>query len=80
MRWPKIIPWKACTVPSSNPCEQLWDVLNDSEGFANVLFKSIELREVHYPTLKRFWADAQAVLSLIGRPWLQPQAKATVES
>ena len=67
--------------PELNPCEQLWDVLKDTEGFANGLFESIEnLRKALHPGLKRFWDDAQAVLSLIGRPWLQSQANATAKS
>ena len=28
--------------PELNPCEQLWDVLKDTEGFSNGLFESIE--------------------------------------
>ena len=67
--------------PELNPCEQLWDVLKDTEGFANGLFESIEnLRKALHPGLKRFWDDAQAVLSLIGRSWLQSQANATAKS
>jgi transposase len=63
-----------------NPCEQLWDVLKDIEGFSNRLFESIEnLRKALRPGLQRFWDDAQAVLSLIGRPWLQSQANATAK-
>jgi len=66
--------------PELNPCEQLWDVLKDTEGFANGLFDSIaNLRKALRPGLQRFWDDAQAVLSLIGRPWLQSQANATVK-
>ena len=67
--------------PELNPCEQLWDVLKDTEGFANGLFESIEkLRKALHPGLKRFWEDAHAVLSLIGRPWLRSQANATAKS
>jgi transposase len=66
--------------PQLNPCEQLWDVLKDTEGFANGVFESIEnLRKALLPDLQRFWDDAQAVLSLIGRPWLQSQANATAK-
>jgi hypothetical protein len=50
-------------------------------GFANRLFESIEnLRKALRPDLQRFWDDAQAVLSLIGRPWLQSQANATTKN
>jgi hypothetical protein len=64
-----------------NPCEQMWDGLKDTEGFANGLFESIEnLRKALRPELKRFWDDAQAVLSHIGRPWLQSQANDTAKS
>jgi transposase len=67
--------------PELNPCEQLWDVLKDTEGFSNGLFESISsLRKALRPGLERFWDDAQAVLSLIGRPWLQSQANATAKS
>jgi len=39
--------------PELNPCEQLWDVLKDTEGFANGLFESIEnLRKALHPGLK----------------------------
>jgi hypothetical protein len=55
--------------PELNTCEQLWDVLKDTEGFSNGLFESIEkLRKSLQPGLQRFWDDAQEVLSLIGRP------------
>jgi len=67
--------------PELNPCERLWDVLKATEGFSNGLFESIEnLRKALRPSLQRFWDDAQAVLSLIGRPWLQSQANATVKN
>ena len=63
-----------------NPCERLWDLLKDTEGFYNGLFESIEnLRKALRPGLQRFWDDAQAVLSLIGRPWLRSQANATAK-
>jgi len=63
-----------------NPCERLWDLLKDTEGFSNGLFESIEnLRKALRPGLQRFWDDAQAVLSLIGRPWLRSQANATAK-
>ena len=61
--------------PELNPCEQLWDVLKDTEGFANGLFKSIKaLREALAPGLQLYWEDPALVLSLIGRPWLHLQA------
>jgi transposase len=58
--------------PELNPCEQLWDIIKDSIG--NRVFDSIEkLREAMVPALRRYWDDAKAVLSLIGRDWLQVQ-------
>jgi transposase len=64
--------------PELNPCEQLWDVLKDTEGFANGLFGSIaRLREALLPGLRRFWEDSSRVLSLVGRPWLHDQANAS---
>jgi hypothetical protein len=66
--------------PELNPCEQLRDVLKDTEGLSNGLFDSIEnLRKALQSGLQRFWDAAQAVLSLIGRPWLHSQANATVK-
>jgi transposase len=66
--------------PELNPCEQLWDVIRDSEGFANALFKSIKkMRQALLPGLRRFWEDSEAVLSLVGRPWLHDEANATVK-
>jgi hypothetical protein len=66
--------------PKLNPCEQLWDVIRDTEGFANALFDSIEkMRAALLPGLRRFWEDAAAVLSLVGRPWLHDQANAIVK-
>ena len=59
--------------PELNPCEQLWDMIKDQLG--NQIFESIEaLREATIPHLQRWWSDSTAVLSLIGRPWLQVQA------
>ena len=67
--------------PELNPCEQLWDVLKDTEGFANALFDSIDkLRAALLPCLRRFWEDSSAVLSLIGRPWLHDQANASAKT
>ena len=67
--------------PELNPCEQLWDVLKDGDGFANGLFHSIaQLRKALRPGLRRFWDDASAVLSLIGRPWLHDQANSSVKT
>ena len=66
--------------PELNPCEQLWDILKDTEGFANGLFDSIDkLREALLPGLRRFWEDAGKVLSLVGRPWLHSQANASAK-
>jgi transposase len=62
--------------PELNPCEQLWDMIKDEIG--NRVFESVEqLREAMLPALQRFWDDASAVLSLIGRDWLGDQANAT---
>ena len=67
--------------PELNPCEQLWDVLKDTEGFANALFNSIDkMRAALLPGLRRFWEDSSAVLSLVGRPWLHDQANATAKT
>lgn len=61
--------------PELNPCEQLWDLIKDRLG--NRIFESIEeLREATVPILKAWWSDAEAVLSLVGRPWLHNQANA----
>jgi len=61
--------------PELNPCEQLSDVIKDTEGFANGLFKSIKaLRDALAPGLRRYWEDSNLVLSLVGRPWLHLQA------
>jgi hypothetical protein len=66
--------------PELNPCEQLWDVLKDTEGFANGLFETIDrLRSALWPGLQRFWEDSSRVLSLIGRPWLHAQANASAK-
>ena len=66
--------------PELNPCEQLWDVLKGTEGFSNALFESMEnFRKALWSGLQRFWDDAQVVLSLIGRPWLQSQANAATK-
>jgi transposase len=67
--------------PELNPCEQLWDVLKDTEGFANGLFASIaKLRTALLPGLRRYWENAALVLSLVGRPWLHDQANASAKS
>ena len=64
--------------PELNPCEQLWDVIKDTEGFANTLFESIDkLRTALLPGLRRFWEDSALVLSLVGRPWMHDQANAS---
>ena len=67
--------------PELNPCEQLWDVLKDSEGFVNGLFASIaKLRDSLLPGLRRYWENASLVLSLVGRPWLHDQANTSAKS
>lgn len=59
--------------PELNPCEQLWDLIKDEIG--NRVYETIEeLREASIPALRRYWADASAVLSLVGRDWLRSQA------
>lgn len=67
--------------PELNPCEQLWDVIKDSEGVANGLFSTIgKLRKAIEPALHRFWDDAAAVLSLVGRPWLHSEANVSYKT
>jgi transposase len=65
--------------PELNPCEQLWDILRDD--LANRTYATITaLRKRIKSTLQRFWADAQAVLRLIGRSWFTTQLNATPKS
>lgn len=65
--------------PELNPCEQLWDILK--EQTANQVFATIEeLRAATQPALQRWWDNSQAVLQLIGRPWLHSQANASVKT
>lgn len=62
--------------PELNPCEQLWDILKDD--LANRVHESItKLRAAMKPTLRRYWEDPAAVLSLIGRPWMHAQLNAS---
>lgn len=62
--------------PELNPCEQLWDLIKDRLG--NRIFETIEqLRDATVPILQEWWTNAESVLSLIGRPWLQDQANAS---
>ena len=62
--------------PELNPCEQLWDILKDD--LANQVHASIaKLRAAMQPTLRRYWEDPGAVLSLIGRPWMHSQLNAS---
>ena len=59
--------------PELNPCEQAWDVIKDE--VSNHCYRSInKLRDALLPSLRRFWDDADAVLRLVGRPWLRDQA------
>jgi len=59
--------------PELNPCEQFWDLVKDS--IANRVFETIDqLREAMKPILQRYFDDAKAVLSLVGRPWIALQA------
>jgi hypothetical protein len=65
--------------PELNPCEQLWDLVKDS--IANRVFESVEqLREAMKPILQRYFDDAKAVLSLVGRPWLALQANCSLKT
>ena len=65
--------------PELNPCEQVWDILKDD--LANRVFQKLSrLRAGMQATLQRFWADAQVVLKLIGRPWLGDQLNALPKS
>lgn len=65
--------------PELNPCEQLWDILKDD--LANHVFPTIpKLRVGMLATLRRFWDNATAVLTLIGRQWLQAQLNASPKS
>jgi transposase len=62
--------------PELNPCEQVWDLIKDE--IANRVFASVaQLRAGMQAALQRFWDDAQGVLRLIGRPWIQAQANAS---
>jgi hypothetical protein len=59
--------------------EQAWDVIKDE--VSNHCYSSInKLRDALLPGLKRFWDDANAVLSLTGRPWLRDQANTSYPS
>jgi hypothetical protein len=65
--------------PELNPCEQLWDLIKDEIG--NAVYGTIEdLRDATIPPLRRYWEDASAVLSLVGREWLRAQANAMRKS
>ena len=62
--------------PELNPCEQAWDVIKDE--ISSHCYGTIDkLRDALLPGLKRFWENADTVISLIGRPWLRDQANAT---
>ena len=64
--------------PELNPCEQLWDIVKDD--IANRVHTNItKLRGGMRATLQRFWEDSRAVLSLIGRQWLQVELNASHE-
>ena len=55
--------------PELNPCEQLWDVIKDTEGFAKAMFDSIDkLRAALLPGLRRFWEDTAALLASYSQP------------
>ena len=38
-----------------------------------------KLRAALLPALRHFWQDSSTVLSLVGRPWLHDQAKASAK-
>jgi len=62
--------------PELNPCEQLWDIIKDET--CNQIHATVgALRERMRATLRRYWADAEAVLRLIGRGWFLVQLNAT---
>ena len=62
--------------PELNPCEQLWDIIKDD--LANRIHATVaKLRAAMKVPLRRFWDDPKAVLSLIGREWLQVQLNAS---
>ena len=62
--------------PELNPCEQLWDIVKDD--IANRIHVTVAaLRAGMKATLRRFWDNPGAVLSLIGRDWLQVQLNAS---
>jgi hypothetical protein len=59
--------------PERNPCEQAWDVIKDE--VSNHCHRSInKLRDALLPGLKRFRDDTDAVLRLVGLPWLRDPA------
>ncbi len=65
--------------PELNPCEQFWDILKDD--LANQVFPNIQkLRAGMRETLRRYWENATAVLSLIGRDWFRVQLNASPKS
>ena len=64
-----------CT-PELNPCEALWDIVKDD--IANRIHASVtKLRIGMRATLQRFWEEARAVLSLVGRQWLHVELNAS---
>ena len=64
------------STPELNPCEQLWDILKDD--IANRIYENVTaLRAAMKATLRRFWDDPGAVLSLIGRQWIEVQLNAS---
>ena len=62
--------------PELNPCEQLWDILKDD--LANRIYATVARQRAGMKAaLSRFWDDPGAVLSLIGRQWLEVQLNAS---
>ena len=65
--------------PELNPVEKLWDIVRD--GICNRIFASLEELQVALTAvLQRYWQDARAVFSLIGKGWLLREANASGSS
>jgi len=65
--------------PELNPVEKLWDIVRD--GICNRIFATLaELQSALTAVLQRYWQDAHAVFSLIGKGWLLREANASGSS
>lgn len=65
----------ACS-PELNPVEKLWDIVRD--GICHRIFATLEELQVALTAvLQRYWQDARAVFSLIGKGWLLREANAS---